>query len=196
MFSDYLLAGSGVRKFAAVAAALTAATAAAAEPPQGAGYATSGDTITFTVDVAENFDLFETAYLRLTSAPSGVEPLFVTQGNVFPQGTIEGDGSDFDPNARGAIGQWLCRGARTSSARLFPPNGDFKVELSEIYLFPDETRAIATEGADEETDEVRSVSYATGMYRGYVGEQRQEFLGYNATGGVNLRVTFVLRKRT
>lgn|SRR5512138_1222319 len=194
MFSDYLLAGSGVRKFAAVAAALSAATTAAAEPPQGAGYAADNDTITFTVDVAENFDLFETAYLRLTSAPSDVEPLFVTQGSVFSQGTIEGDGSDFDPNARGAIGQWLCRGARTSSARLFPPNGDFKVQLSEIYLFPDETRAIATEGADE-ADDTRTVSYATGMYRGYIGEQRQEFLGYNATGGVNLRVTFVLRKR-
>lgn len=195
MFSNYLFAGSGVRKFVAVAAALSAATATAAETTQGAGYATSGDTITFTVDVAENFDLFETAYVRLTSAPSEVEPLFVTQGNVFPQGTIEGAGSNFDPNTPGAIGQWLCRGARTNAARLFPPNGDFKVQLSEIYLFPDETRAIATEGVDDELNDGRTVAHATGMYRGYIGEQRQEFLGYNATGGVNLRVTFVLKKR-
>jgi hypothetical protein len=195
MSSDYLLAGPGIRKFAAVAAALSAAATATAGPAQGAGYAATGDTITFTVDVAENFDLFETAYLRLTSGPASVEPLFVTQGSVFPQGTIEGDGSDFDPSAAGAIGHWLCRGTRTTTGRLFPPNGDFKVQLSEIYLFPDETRAIATEGADDEADDTRTVSYATGMYRDYIGEQRQEFLGYNATGGVNLRVTFVLRKR-
>lgn len=27
---------------------------------------------------------------------------------------------------------------------------------------------------------------------GFVGEQRQTFLGFNPTGGVNLRVTFTL----
>jgi hypothetical protein len=34
----------------------------------------------------------------------------------------------------------------------------------------------------------------TGLFRGYVGEQKQEFLGFNASGGVNLRVTFTLRR--
>jgi hypothetical protein len=37
---------------------------------------------------------------------------------------------------------------------------------------------------------------ATGPYAGYVGEQSQEFLGFNKTGGVNLRVTIRLRKVT
>jgi hypothetical protein len=41
---------------------------------------------------------------------------------------------------------------------------------------------------------VRSVTGGTGFFRGYVGEQRQEFLGFNASGGVNLRVTFILKK--
>jgi hypothetical protein len=40
------------------------------------------------------------------------------------------------------------------------------------------------------------ISGGTGKYRGYVGEQRQEFLCFNATGGVNLRVTFILKKAT
>jgi hypothetical protein len=195
MFGGHLFACSQVRKFAAVVAALSVVASATAEPVQGPGYETSGDTIVFTVDVAENFDLFETAYVRLTSRPSDVEPLFVTRGTVFPQGTIKGDGSDFDPNAPGALGQWLCRGARTTPARLFPPNGDFKVQISQIYLFPDETRAIATEGSDHELNAGRTITHATGMYRGFSGEQRQEFLGYNATGGVNLRVTFVLTKQ-
>ena len=34
---------------------------------------------------------------------------------------------------------------------------------------------------------------SSGNYAGFVGEQRQTFLGFNSTGGVNLRVTFVLR---
>ena len=33
----------------------------------------------------------------------------------------------------------------------------------------------------------------TGNFAGWVGEQRQTFLGFNPTGGVNLRVTFILR---
>ena len=36
----------------------------------------------------------------------------------------------------------------------------------------------------------------TGLFKHYVGEQRQEMLGFNASGGVNLRVTFILRKAT
>lgn len=147
------------------------------------------------MDVAENFDLFETTFLRLTSARSVSEPLFATEGRIFPAGTIEGDGSDFHPDAEGSIGRWVCRGARVNGApRPFAPVEDFQVQVSQLYLLPDETRAIATEGVDEEADAVHTISHATGMYRGYVGEQRQEFLGYNASGGVNLRVTFVLRK--
>jgi hypothetical protein len=38
------------------------------------------------------------------------------------------------------------------------------------------------------------VTGGTGPFAGYVGEQRQELIGFNASGGVNLRVTFVLRK--
>lgn len=41
---------------------------------------------------------------------------------------------------------------------------------------------------------LRALSGGTGVFRGYVGEQKQEMLGFNATGGVNLRVTFILRK--
>ena len=39
----------------------------------------------------------------------------------------------------------------------------------------------------------RIVTGGTGNYAGWTGEQRQTFLGFNSTGGVNLRVTFILR---
>jgi hypothetical protein len=38
----------------------------------------------------------------------------------------------------------------------------------------------------------RVATGGTGNFAGYVGEQRQTFLGFNPTGGVNLRVTFTL----
>jgi hypothetical protein len=57
-------------------------------------------------------------------------------------------------------------------------------------------RSIATEGLGGAGAIVRAVTGGTGAFRGYLGEQRQEFLGFNATGGANLRVTFVLRKAT
>lgn len=35
---------------------------------------------------------------------------------------------------------------------------------------------------------------ALGLIEGFVGEQHQQLLGFNPTGGVNLRVTFLLRR--
>ena len=53
---------------------------------------------------------------------------------------------------------------------------------------------IATEGVEGSGTVTRIVTGGAGNYVGFVGEQQQTFLGFNATGGVNLRVTFVLRK--
>ena len=40
----------------------------------------------------------------------------------------------------------------------------------------------------------RAVSGGTGKFKNYIGIQKQELLGFNKSGGVNLRVTFVLRR--
>ncbi len=37
------------------------------------------------------------------------------------------------------------------------------------------------------------VTGGAGNFAGWTGEQRQTFLGFNPTGGVNQRVTFILR---
>jgi hypothetical protein len=63
-----------------------------------------------------------------------------------------------------------------------------------LYLLPDESTSIATEGVEGNVPVLRPVSGGTGGFKGYVGEQRQTLLGFNASGGVNLRVTFILRK--
>jgi hypothetical protein len=61
---------------------------------------------------------------------------------------------------------------------------------------PNDKQSIATTGTEGAGVTVRPVIGATGPYAGYVGEQSQEFLGFNKTGGVNLRVTIRLRKVT
>ena len=51
---------------------------------------------------------------------------------------------------------------------------------------------IASEGLEGKESIVRVVTGGTGNFAGYIGEQRQTVLGFNPTGGVNLRVTFTL----
>jgi hypothetical protein len=68
------------------------------------------------------------------------------------------------------------------------------VHTGQLYLMPNERTSISTEGVEGAGATVRPVTGGTGPFAGYTGEQRQELLGFNASGGVNLRVTFVLRK--
>ena len=52
---------------------------------------------------------------------------------------------------------------------------------------------ISTEGVEDAGTVTRVITGGAGNYTGFVGEQRQTFLGFNPAGGVNLRVTFILR---
>ena len=76
--------------------------------------------IQFTVDVAEDMNLFVEPRV-----PVGTEPLrgsfFVTEGKIFPAGTIPVVGGDqFDPNAiAGSIGTWFCKGTFLVKGSLF-----------------------------------------------------------------------------
>jgi hypothetical protein len=51
---------------------------------------------------------------------------------------------------------------------------------------------LATEGIEGKGTVTRIVTGGAGNYAGWTGEQVQTFLGFNPTGGVNLRVMFKL----
>jgi hypothetical protein len=178
---------------AAAALCLALAIAAVAGLPAVAQDARDLPHIVFTVDIAEDAELFDPTFVRPTDTQPERGSFFVTEGNIFPGGTIQGDGATFDPNSAGALGRWFCRGTHLVSGAEFPfaARG---VLTAQLYLLPDENRSIATEGLEGNATVVRAVSGGTGLFRGYVGEQKQEFLGFNASGGVNLRVTFTLRR--
>jgi hypothetical protein len=170
---------------------VTAQPAAAQMYPNGL----SPERIEFTIDVAEDMAKFVEPRV-----PVNTEPLrgsfFVTQGNIYPAGTIPRVGGDqFDPNMSGAMGTWFCKGTFLVSGSQFDKS-EMAVLSDQVYLLPNDSRSIATTGTEGNGTAIRMVIGGTGAYAGYTGEQRQEFLGFNKSGGVNLRVTVRLRKTT
>jgi hypothetical protein len=149
--------------------------------------------IVFTVDVAEDFDTFKSTPVDPGDTIPQRGSFFVTEGKIFPAGTIKGDGADFDPNSGGALGRWFCRGTHLVSGDQFTTT-KFAVDTAQMFMLPDDERSIVTDGVEGGGKVERVVSGGTGVFKDYVGIQKQEFLGFNASGGVNLRVTFVLRR--
>jgi hypothetical protein len=181
------------RRVVAFAAALVVAAGAGTSVGADDRRPDSKDTIVFTVDVAEDFSLFDHTLVKPEHTQPERGSFFVTEGNIFPAGTIQGDGSTFDPNSGGAVGRWFCRGTHLVSATEFP-TAPLGVHTSQLYLLPNQNKSLATEGVEGAAPARRPVTGGTGKFRDYVGEMKQEMLGFNASGGVNLRVTFILKK--
>ena len=153
------------------------------------------DVIEVTVDVAE---VRSGKFVPTLVKPEHVQPergaFYITEGRLFPGGTIAGDGADFDPARSGHVGVWFSRGTHLVSASEIPaaPLWAYTAQLFQIGR--QGLELIASEGVEGGGQLTRIVTGGAGNYTGFVGEQRTTFLGFNKTGGVNLRVTFVLRK--
>jgi hypothetical protein len=117
---------------------------------------------------------------------------FVTEGRLFPAGTIPGDGSAFHPAQSGHIGIWVCRGTHLVAANQIPAAALW-VSSAQLFVIGRQGKEqLATEGIEGKGTVTRIVTGGAGNYAGWTGEQVQTFLGFNPTGGVNLRVTFKL----
>jgi hypothetical protein len=173
---------------------LAAVANAVAQEPGAARVGRHHQPIVFTVDVAEDLaGKFVPTFVK----PEHVQPergsFYVTQGRVFPAGMIEGDGAGFNPNRSGHIGVWISRGTHLVSASEIPA-AHWWADTAQLFVLGRQAREqLASEGLEGRGTLTRVVTGGTGNYAGFVGEQRQEFLGFNVTGGVNLRVTFTLR---
>ena len=149
--------------------------------------------IVFTVDVSEDL---AGKFVPTMVKPEHTQPergsFFVTEGRIFPAGTIQGDGADFDPNQSGHIGVWTCRGTHLVAAHEIPA-APVWVNTAQLYVLGRQGKEqLATEGVEGSGTSLRIVTGGTGNFAGWTGEQRQTFLGLNSAGGVNLRVTFTL----
>jgi hypothetical protein len=173
---------------------LTLATPAIGQEQEARGRDRRTEPIVFTVDVAEDLaGKFVPTFVKPEHTQPERGSFFVTEGRVFPAGTIEGDGSTFDPNRAGHVGIWICRGTHLVSAAEIPAAAVW-VSTAQLFVLGRQGKEqIATEGLEGSGTFTRIVTGGAGNYVGFVGEQRQTFLGFNSTGGVNLRVTFILR---
>ena len=151
--------------------------------------------VVLTVDVAEDL---AGKFVPTLVKPEHTQPergsFFVTEGRIFPAGTIVGDGADFDPNRSGHIGVWICRGTHLVSASEIPA-APLWVSTAQLFVLGRQGKEqIASEGVEGSGTVTRIITGGAGNFTGFVGEQQQTFLGFNRTGGVNLRVTFILRQ--
>jgi hypothetical protein len=178
----------------ALLAGLSMASLGDAEEGSRDGIKVSGDRVEFTVDVAEDL---ANKFVPTLVKPTDTEPTrgawFITEGNIYPADTIEGDGAAFDPNSEGAIGRWFCRGTHLVSASELP-DAPLWVDTAQTYFLPSDLYSIITDGLEGNGTILRAMTGGTGKFRGYLGQQQQTFLGFNPSGGVNLRVTFILEK--
>lgn len=183
-----------IRGASVAGASLALATAAQAQDADDAGAYRKREPVVFTVDVAEDLaGKFVPTFVKPEHTQPERGSFFVTEGRVFPAGTIAADGAGFDPYQPGHIGVWFCRGTHLVAASEIPA-APLWVDSAQLFVLGRQGKEqLATEGVEGSGTVTRIVTGGTGNYAGWTGEQRQTFLGFNPTGGVNLRVTFSLR---
>lgn len=182
-----------VRRAAVAAGLMLAAASAVGAHDRDREGSRKPEPVVFTVDVAEDL---AGKFVPTMVKPEHTQPergsFFVTEGRIFPAGTIQGDGATFDPNRSGHIGVWFCRGTHLVSASEIPA-APVWVDTAQLYVLGRQGKEqISTEGVEGGGTVRRIATGGTGNYAGWSGEQQQTFLGFNPTGGVNLRVTFIL----
>jgi hypothetical protein len=150
--------------------------------------------IVFTVDVAEDLS---GKFVPTLVKPEHTQPergsFYITEGRVFPAGMIEGDGANFDPKQAGHIGVWISRGTHLVAASDIPAAAWWASTTQLFVLGRQGKEMITSEGLEGSGTLTRVVTGGAGNYAGYIGELSQTVLGFNPSGGVNLRVTFTLR---
>jgi hypothetical protein len=157
----------------------------------------NGSSNQIVIDVACDATTF--ALNKTTDADTGPVrgSTFIVNGKIYPGGTIPA-GNGFDINTPGMIGTWVCQGAfnfsiaqimagsapgqSTTQNYLFDPNGSLAVDDSLVSI-----------GEEGGVTTHRVVAGGTGIYRGMMGEVKQEILGVNSSGLFNFRFTFMVR---
>jgi hypothetical protein len=152
----------------------------------GAGCARAQEQTSLTWDVACLGDT-----LRIQSTEGNAEGdltgnTFYVEGNVYREGTIDGDG--FDPAGAKAIGLWICRGffmihkARPDPHVITTQEYVIGAIRSDRLFPPDTLTSSGTEGSDaEKQTPVRSVIGGTGKWAAATGVVLQHPNGKNTT---------------
>lgn len=137
--------------------------------------------------IFDDLNLFEDGMPAYGSA-------FVTQGYIYPVGTLNGSNGVLDngdpefPDQ--VLGEWTCYGWMIGDGA-HTATGTWVVS-TQVYQFNDGS-TIITDGfeiADFEVPMVRAITGGTGEYRSASGELVQVLHGFTDAMGVNLSVEF------
>lgn len=124
---------------------------------------------------------------------------FIVTGKIFPAGTIPSGITPFDPNQPGSIGTWICRGVFLADfADIASGKAQLAFDTTQLFLFPDDNNALATEGIEGNVGVTthRVVLGGTGVFDGVSGTERQDTIGVNQNGNglFDIRFTINLRR--
>jgi len=152
------------------------------------------DKDTFTIDVACDARTYRQNNVDPSASGSNRGDTFIVQGKIYPGGTIPKGNGVFSPDNPGSIGTWICRGAWMVSSSELASGASPAFDTTQIYLLPDESKQLFSEGLEGPLPTLRVVTGGTGAAFGLRGQVKQELLGTNSTGLFNLRFTFQLRR--
>lgn len=144
----------------------------------------------FTIDVACDARTYRQNNVDPSAASSHRGDTFIVGGKIYPGGSIPAGQGVFSPDNPGSIGKWICRGVWMVSSDQLAAGASPAFDTSQIYLLPDDSNQLFSEGLEGPQPTTRAVTGGTGASKGVAGQVRQELLGTNVTGLFNFRFTF------
>lgn len=144
----------------------------------------------FTIDVACDARTYRQNNVDPAASGSHRGDTFIVSGKIYPGGTIPAGQGVFSPDNPGSIGDWTCRGVWLVSSTELAGGAAPAFDTSQIYLLPNETKQLFSEGLEGPAPTLRAVTGGTGSMSQATGQVRQELLGTNVTGLFNFRFTF------
>ncbi len=149
----------------------------------------------FVIDVACDARTYVQNNVDPSAGGSHRGDTFIVAGRIFPGGTIPEGENVFSPDNAGSIGKWICRGVWMVSSDQLAGGASPAFDTTQIYLLPDNSRQLFSEGLEGPQPVFRTVTGGAGSLSGARGQVKQELLGTNVTGLFNLRFTFQLKAR-
>ena len=146
----------------------------------------------FVIDVACDARTYAQNSVDPSATGSHRGDTFIVAGRIYPGGTIPAGEGVFSPDNPGSIGKWICRGVWMVSSDQLAAGASPAFDTSQIYLLPDDSKQLFSEGLEGPQPTLRGVTGGAGSMMGAAGQVRQELLGTNVTGLFNFRFSFRL----